>query len=171
MSKNLDLPNSQRVEGEKAKSLVEIPSVVKFKLWKDHLPHVPQCWRCNGPLKNKSWQMPTPKPYMSSSMDLRIQESKTIREFYAKLCYLSNQVFALGEEYSDAKLVRKVLRYLFERFSIKTETHDTTLARDVSTESIKLPQEPITRSRAKNFKDALASYVDRVWDEQEAESI
>ncbi|MBA0781098.1 hypothetical protein Gotri_002053, partial [Gossypium trilobum] len=48
-----------------------------------------------------------------------MQESKTTREFYAKLCDLSNQVFALGEEYSDAKLVRKVLRYLFERFSIK----------------------------------------------------
>ncbi|MBA0872297.1 hypothetical protein Goshw_010785, partial [Gossypium schwendimanii] len=49
---------------------------------------------------------------------LRMQEAKTIREFYAKLCDLSNQVFGLGEEYSDARLVRKVLRYLFERFSI-----------------------------------------------------
>nr|KJB20845.1 hypothetical protein B456_003G168400 [Gossypium raimondii] len=45
--------------------------------------------------------------------------SQTIEEFYAKLCDLSNQAFAPGEEYSNTKLVRKMLRYLPKRFSIK----------------------------------------------------
>lgn len=50
---------------------------------------------------------------------LRMQESKTIAEFYSKVCDLSNQAFALGEEYSNTKLVRKVLRSLFDGFFIK----------------------------------------------------
>nr|KJB70763.1 hypothetical protein B456_011G093600 [Gossypium raimondii] len=35
---------------------------------------------------------------------LRMWKKETIGEFYAKLCDLSNQVFALGNEYSNSKL-------------------------------------------------------------------
>lgn len=51
--------------------------------------------------------------------NLRMQSSKTIGQFYAKLYDLSNQSFALGEEYFNSKFVRKVLKSLFERFDIK----------------------------------------------------
>nr|KJB11281.1 hypothetical protein B456_001G251200 [Gossypium raimondii] len=50
---------------------------------------------------------------------LRMHESETLGEFYAKLCTLSNHTFALGNEYSCLKVVRKVLKYLLECFSIK----------------------------------------------------
>ncbi|XP_052483058.1 uncharacterized protein LOC128036188 [Gossypium raimondii] len=50
---------------------------------------------------------------------LLMKELETIGEYYAKLCDLSNQAFALREEYSNTKLVRMVLRSLRERFSIK----------------------------------------------------
>ncbi|KAG8495969.1 hypothetical protein CXB51_009530 [Gossypium anomalum] len=48
-----------------------------------------------------------------------MQGSQTIEDFYAKLCDLSYQAFAPGEEYLNTKLVRKMLRYLPKRFSIK----------------------------------------------------
>lgn len=51
--------------------------------------------------------------------NLRMQEFETIWEFYSKLCDLSNQTYALGEEYSNTKLVGKVLRSLPKRYSIK----------------------------------------------------
>ncbi|KAG8496143.1 hypothetical protein CXB51_009184 [Gossypium anomalum] len=48
-----------------------------------------------------------------------MQDSEISGEIYAKLCDLSNQAFALGEKYSNFKLVKKVLRSLPKRFSIK----------------------------------------------------
>ncbi|KAA3463725.1 Receptor-like protein 12 [Gossypium australe] len=53
---------------------------------------------------------------------LRMQENETIGEFYTKICNLSNQAFAIGNEYSLSKLVRKVLRSLLEIFVIKFTT-------------------------------------------------
>ncbi|MBA0828192.1 hypothetical protein Goarm_012900 [Gossypium armourianum] len=50
---------------------------------------------------------------------LRMQDSEIIDEFYAKLCNLSNQAFSIREEYKNSKLVRKVLRLLPKRLSIK----------------------------------------------------
>lgn len=41
-------------------------------------------------------------------------------------CDLSTQAFALGEEYLNVKLVRKVLRSLLERFSIKVMLFEET---------------------------------------------
>ncbi|MBA0708739.1 hypothetical protein Golax_023834 [Gossypium laxum] len=55
----------------------------------------------------------------TKSETLRMKDSETINEFYVKLCDLSNQVFDLGEEYSNSNLVRKVLRSLSERFFVK----------------------------------------------------
>nr|KJB66977.1 hypothetical protein B456_010G168500 [Gossypium raimondii] len=50
---------------------------------------------------------------------LRMQDLENIGEFYAKLFDLSNQAFTFDKEYSNTKLVRKVLRSLPERFSIR----------------------------------------------------
>nr|KJB10763.1 hypothetical protein B456_001G222900 [Gossypium raimondii] len=53
---------------------------------------------------------------------LRMQDSKKIGEFYANLCDLPNQAFTLKEGYSNSRLVKKVLRSLLERFTIKVTT-------------------------------------------------
>ena len=51
--------------------------------------------------------------------ELRMMENETINDFNSKLCDIANEAFALGEKYSDIKLVRKTLRYLPERFAYK----------------------------------------------------
>ncbi|KAH1046691.1 hypothetical protein J1N35_037475 [Gossypium stocksii] len=58
------------------------------------------------------------------------------------------------------------LKSKFEHYCV----YDVTLAWEVTIEPIELPQGPITRSRAKRSQDALATYVDRAWGEQVAES-
>ena len=40
--------------------------------------------------------------------NLRMLESETIAEFNAKVCDIANEAFALGEKYSETKLVRKI---------------------------------------------------------------
>ncbi|KAG8478934.1 hypothetical protein CXB51_028939 [Gossypium anomalum] len=59
-----------------------------------------------------------------------------IREFYAKLCDLSNHAFSLSEEYSNFKLVKKFLRSPLERFSIKVSAIEE--AKDL--ESLKIDE-------------------------------
>ena len=39
--------------------------------------------------------------------DLRMMENETISDFNSKLCDIANEAFALGEKYSNIKLVRK----------------------------------------------------------------
>ena len=51
--------------------------------------------------------------------NLRMLENETIADFYAKLCDISNESFALGEKFSESKLVRKILRSLPDRFQPK----------------------------------------------------
>ena len=51
--------------------------------------------------------------------DLKMLEHETINDFNFKLCDIANEAFALGEKYSDTKLVRKTLRSLPERFAYK----------------------------------------------------
>ncbi|TYI94396.1 hypothetical protein E1A91_D02G200800v1, partial [Gossypium mustelinum] len=55
---------------------------------------------------------------------LMMQEAETISEFYSKLYDLSNQAIALREDYSNTKLIRKVLRSRLEKFSIEVTTID-----------------------------------------------
>jgi len=50
---------------------------------------------------------------------LRMEEDESIAEFNSKLCDIANEAFALGERYSDAKLVKKTLRSLPARFAYK----------------------------------------------------
>ncbi|XP_060968688.1 uncharacterized protein LOC133036194 [Cannabis sativa] len=51
--------------------------------------------------------------------DLSMEEEETVAEFHAKLCDISNESYALGKTYSNAKLVRKVLGVLPRRFMSK----------------------------------------------------
>ncbi|XP_060960703.1 uncharacterized protein LOC133031259 [Cannabis sativa] len=51
--------------------------------------------------------------------DLSMEEEETVVEFHAKLCDISNESYALGKTYSNAKLVRKVLGVLPRRFMSK----------------------------------------------------
>lgn len=51
--------------------------------------------------------------------NLRMNEEESICEFHIKLCDISNTCFALGENMSKEKLVRKILRSLPKRFDTK----------------------------------------------------
>ena len=48
-----------------------------------------------------------------------MEEDETFDEFYAKLKDIVNSVFNLGECITESKIVRKILRYLPERFHAK----------------------------------------------------
>ncbi|KAH1056850.1 hypothetical protein J1N35_034915 [Gossypium stocksii] len=48
-----------------------------------------------------------------------MQDNETLFKFYVNLCDITNHTFALCEQYSNAKLARKVLRCLHEKFAIK----------------------------------------------------
>ncbi|XP_024018585.1 uncharacterized protein LOC112090762 [Morus notabilis] len=50
---------------------------------------------------------------------LRMEEDECIADFNSKLCDIANEAFALGEKYTDAKLVKKTLRSLPARFAYK----------------------------------------------------
>ena len=61
--------------------------------------------------------------------DLKMMEHETNSDFNSKLCDIENEAFALGEKYSNTKLVRKTLRSLPERFAYKIAAIEE--ARDV----------------------------------------
>src|ERR1044072_8199968 len=50
---------------------------------------------------------------------LRMGEDQTIAEFHMQIRDIANSSFALGEKISDEKLVRKILRSLPKRFTMK----------------------------------------------------
>ena len=60
--------------------------------------------------------------------NLTMTEDESIADFHARLCDISNESYALGETYTNAKLVRKVLGSLPRRFKAKLtsieEVHD-----------------------------------------------
>ena len=51
--------------------------------------------------------------------NLRMEEDENIEQFNGRICHIAHQAGTLGEKYSDAKLVKKTLRSLPERFEIK----------------------------------------------------
>ena len=55
----------------------------------------------------------------SSFEEIRIEEDETFDEFYAKLKDIVNSTFNLRESIAEPKLVRKILRFLPERFHAK----------------------------------------------------
>jgi hypothetical protein len=54
--------------------------------------------------------------------EIKMLEEETFGEFYCKMSDLRNSMVSLGKPVSDVKLIRKILRYLPERFRIKVTT-------------------------------------------------
>ena len=46
-----------------------------------------------------------------------MHEDKTLSNFYTKLYDIANELFALGENISEITLIRKIVRFLPDRFS------------------------------------------------------
>ena len=65
-----------------------------------------------------------------------MMENETISDFNSELCDITNEAFAIGEKYSDIKLVRKTLRSLLERFAYKVAAIEK--ARNLNTNTISL---------------------------------
>ena len=56
---------------------------------------------------------------ITSFEEIKMKENESFDEFYAKLKDIVNSVFNLGETILEPKIVRKVLRFLLERFHAK----------------------------------------------------
>ena len=69
----------------------------------------------------------------TSFEEIRIEEDESFDEFYAKLKDIVNLAFNLGETIPKPKIVRKVLRFLPERF------HANITAREESKDIDKIP--------------------------------
>ena len=48
-----------------------------------------------------------------------MKEEESISDFNSKICDIANEAFALGEKYSEEKLVQETLRSLPKRFAYK----------------------------------------------------
>ena len=55
----------------------------------------------------------------TSFEEIKMKEDESFDEFYAKLKYIMNSAFNLGETIPEPKIVQKVLRFLPERFHAK----------------------------------------------------
>ena len=55
----------------------------------------------------------------TSFEEIKMEEDESFDEFYAKLKDIVNSAFILGETILEPKIVRKVLRFLLERFHAK----------------------------------------------------
>ena len=60
--------------------------------------------------------------FTKSIEEIRMEEDESFIEFYAKLKYIVNFAFNLGETILEPKIIRKVLRSLPERFHVKITT-------------------------------------------------
>jgi RNA-binding protein YhbY len=65
---------------------------------------------------------------------IRMLEDETFNEFYTKIRDIRNSMINLGKKVSDAKLIKKILRSLPERFRIKVTT--TKESKDLDTMKI-----------------------------------
>lgn len=55
---------------------------------------------------------------------IKMLEEESFNEFYTKISTLRNSMINPGKKISDAKFIKKILRYLPERFRIKVTTID-----------------------------------------------
>jgi hypothetical protein len=53
---------------------------------------------------------------------IRMVEAEIFNEFYIKINSIHNSMTSLGKNVSDAKLIKKIMRSLPERFIIKVTT-------------------------------------------------
>jgi RNA-binding protein YhbY len=54
--------------------------------------------------------------------EIKMMEDETFKEFYSKMSDLRNSMVSLGKTASNVKLIRKIRRFLHERFRIKVTT-------------------------------------------------
>jgi hypothetical protein len=59
---------------------------------------------------------------ISKFEEIKMLKEETFGEFYTKISNLRNSMVSLGKSISDVKLIRKILRFLPERFWIKVTT-------------------------------------------------
>jgi hypothetical protein len=59
---------------------------------------------------------------VSQFEQIRMLGDETFNEFYIKLNAICNSMISLGKNVSDAKLIKKIMRSLPERFRIKVTT-------------------------------------------------
>lgn len=97
-----------------ALSLEIIVIISTFKTAKEAVEILDNNYEGNKRVKHKILQQLTTQ-FGAFKMD----EKEIIFEFYSKLLSLSNECFSLGEHPSEAKLVRKILRSLPDRFDYK----------------------------------------------------
>ncbi|KAL2498180.1 Uncharacterized protein Adt_23730 [Abeliophyllum distichum] len=101
--------------------------------------------------------------------NLRMKNNEAFKDFYARLCDISNQAHALGEKYSESKLVRKVLRSLPNRFHSKV----TAIEESKDIDDIKIEElvgslmtcELNLNTRKKEKATGIASWVEEEKDE------
>ncbi|KAH1096916.1 hypothetical protein J1N35_013837 [Gossypium stocksii] len=91
-----------------------------------------------------------------------MQENEIIGKLYAKISDVFNQMFTLRDEYSNSKLVQKVLQYLHERFDIKAATIEESKDIDMhigefieSFQTFKIKLDEVKRSITKENNIAL----------------
>jgi hypothetical protein len=59
---------------------------------------------------------------ISKFEEIKMLKDETFNEFYTRISDLRNSMVSLGKKVSDVKLIKKILRYLTERFRIKVTT-------------------------------------------------
>lgn len=64
--------------------------------------------------------------------EIKMFEEETFNEFYTKINDLRNSMVSLRKKFSDAKLIKKILRSLRERFKIKVTTDVVVLCPKIS---------------------------------------
>ena len=78
------------------------------------MDHSPVTYEGTKAVKDSKFQRLT-----TSFEEIQMQENESFDEFYAKLKNIVNSAFNLGETIPEPKIVRKVLRFLPERFHAK----------------------------------------------------
>lgn len=75
--------------------------------------------------------------HTSQFKTLRIEEDEEVSQFHARLFNLINSMRNLGEEISETKVMRKVLRFLLKRFRSKvTATGESKDVRTIKLEEL-----------------------------------
>jgi hypothetical protein len=77
-------------------------------------------------------------------------EKETFGEFYNRINDLRNLMVSLGKKVSDAKLIKKILRSLPERFKIKVTSIEEKLVGSLQTYEYSLP--PVKKAKGMAFK-------------------
>jgi hypothetical protein len=95
----------------------EFAKISNFESAKEAWPILETAYEGTKLVKSAKLQMLT-----SRFEEIKMLEEETFGEFYSKISDLRNSMVSLGKSISNAKLIRKILRSLPERFRIKVTT-------------------------------------------------